>query len=61
MINRRNVLGTLAVGGASALLAPSASLAVPAMTMTPSVPPPVLGPRMNFEQADKISRQDLGG
>ncbi|MBT5566240.1 MAG: aminopeptidase P family protein [Rhodospirillaceae bacterium] len=54
MINRRTVLGTLAAGGAGALVAPSVSFAAPAMTVTPSVPPPVLGPRMNFEQADKI-------
>ena len=54
MINRRTVLGTLTVGGAGALLAPSLSPAFPAMTMTPSLPPPVFGPRMNFEQVDKI-------
>lgn len=54
MISRRTVLGTLAAGGAGALVAPAAGLAAPTMSLTPSVPPPVLGPRMNFEQADKI-------
>ena len=54
MINRRTVLGTLAVGGAGALLTPSAGSAFPTMPLSPSVPPPVIGPRMNFEQVDKI-------
>ena len=54
MINRRTVIGALAVGGAGTVLVPAAGASAPAMTLTPSVPQPVLGPRMNFEQADKI-------
>lgn len=54
MITRRTVLGAFAAGGAGALLAPSAGVAAPAMTLTPRVPPPVFGPRINFEQADRI-------
>jgi Xaa-Pro aminopeptidase len=54
MMNRRTVLGAIAAGGAGALAAPRAALTAPALTLTPSVPPPVFGPRMNFEQADKI-------
>lgn len=54
MINRRTVLGALAAGSAGALVAPSTVLAAPTMRLTPSVPPPVFGPRMNFEQADKV-------
>lgn len=52
-IERRHVLGGLAATGAAALTQP-ATAAAPAMTLAPNVPPPVLGPRMNFEQADKI-------
>ncbi|MDG2243165.1 MAG: M24 family metallopeptidase [Rhodospirillaceae bacterium] len=54
MINRRTVLGTLAASGAGALVAPSFGFAAPAMSLMRSVPPPIFGPRMNFEQADKI-------
>ncbi len=53
MMNRRTVLGGLAATGAAGLVAPAVS-AAPTLSLTASVPPPVLGPRMNFEQADKI-------
>ena len=56
-IDRRHLLGGLAATGAalgtSSLVSP-VSAAAPALTLSASVPPPVLGPRMNFEQADKI-------
>ena len=54
-IDRRYLLGGLAAAGAAGLVAPVQAAAP--LTVTPSVPPPVLGPRMNFEQADKIMAQ----
>ena len=61
MINRRHLLGGLAAAGAAttaatgaASLVSSAQAAGPTMPLAPSVPAPVFGPRMNFEQADKI-------
>lgn len=52
-IDRRQVLGGLAATSATGLITP-AQAAAPALSLAASVPPPVLGPRMNFEQADKI-------
>lgn len=52
-VDRRQMLGGLAAAGAVGLAGP-AQAAAPAMTLTPSLPDPVLGPRMNFEQADKV-------
>ncbi|MEQ8507585.1 MAG: M24 family metallopeptidase [Rhodospirillaceae bacterium] len=59
MIERRHVLGGLVAGvagtaGVASSLIPSAQAKGPAMSLSASVPPPVFGPRMNFEQADKI-------
>ncbi len=61
MINRHHLLGGLAAAGAAitaatgaASLVSSAQAAGPTMSLAPSVPAPVFGPRMNFEQADKI-------
>ena len=54
-MNRRHLLGGLAAAGASGFAAPARADASPSrLRMGVSVPPPVLGPRMNFEQADKI-------
>ncbi len=54
-MNRRNLLGGLAATGAAGLVPPACADASPSrLRMGVSVPPPVLGPRMNFEQADKI-------
>lgn len=52
-VDRRNVLGGLAATGVAGLTTPTHA-AAPAISLTPSVPPPVLGPRMNFAQADKV-------
>lgn len=51
--DRRQVLGGLAATGVAGFTT-ATQAAAPPMTLTPSVPPPVLGPRMNFEQADKV-------
>ena len=54
-MNRRHLLGGLAATGAAGLVPPvRAAAPAPAWPLDVSVPPPVLGPRMNFEQADKI-------
>ena len=54
-MTRRHLLGGLAAAGASGFAAPARADASPSrLRMGVSVPPPVLGPRMNFEQADKI-------
>ena len=54
-MNRRHLLGGLAAAGASGFAAPARAAAAPSrLRMGVSVPPPVLGPRMNFEQADRI-------
>lgn len=52
-IDRRQLLGGLAATGAAGLVS-QANAAAPALSLSASVPPPVLGPRMNFAQADKI-------
>lgn len=54
-MNRRNVLGGIAATGAAGLVSPASADAESArLRMGVSVPPPILGPRMNFEQADKV-------
>ena len=54
-MNRRSVLGGLAATGAAGLVSPASAAAESArLRMGVSVPPPILGPRMNFEQADKV-------
>ena len=54
-MNRRHVLGGLAATGAAGLVSPAGAAAESArLRMGVSVPPPILGPRMNFEQADKV-------
>ena len=54
-MNRRHVLGGLAATGAAGLVSPASTAAEPTrLRMGVSVPPPILGPRMNFEQADKV-------
>ena len=54
-MTRRHLLGGLAAAGASGFAAPARAAAAPSrLRMGVSVPPPVLGPRMNFEQADRI-------
>lgn len=54
MLKRRTVLGGLAAGSATALLGGPSVSGAAALSLTPSVPPPVFGPRMNFEQADRV-------
>ena len=53
MLDRRSALGAFAGAGAAGFAG-----AVPAnaatLSLTPSVPPPIYGPRMNLEQADKV-------
>jgi Xaa-Pro aminopeptidase len=58
MLNRRTALGTFAGlgAGAAGLAAPSVASAG-TLNLTPSVPPPIYGPRMNFEQAEKVMTQ----
>ncbi|MYL02252.1 MAG: hypothetical protein F4013_11290, partial [Gammaproteobacteria bacterium] len=54
-LNRRHVLGGLAATGAAGFVSSASTAAEPArLRMGVSVPPPILGPRMNFEQADKV-------
>ena len=53
MLNRRTALGTLAGVSAGGLVTPSAGNAA-TLNLTPSLPPPVFGPRMNFVQAEKV-------
>ena len=55
-VNRRDLLGGLAATGAAGFVssAPAAAVEPSRLRMGVSVPPPVLGPRMNFEQADKV-------
>ena len=54
-LNRRNLLGGIAATGAAGLVSPASAAAESArLRMGVSVPPPILGPRMNFEQADKV-------
>ena len=54
-MNRRHVLGGLAATGAAGFVSSAQAGAEPArLRMGVSVPPPILGPRMNFEQADKV-------
>ena len=56
-MNRRHVLGGLAATGAAGLVSPAGAAAAAEsarLRMGVSVPPPILGPRMNFEQADKV-------
>ena len=54
-MNRRHLLGGLAATGAAGFVPPvRAAAPAPPLPLSVSVPPPVLGPRMNFEQADKI-------
>ncbi len=54
-MNRRHLLGGLAATGAAGFVPPvRAAAPAPALPLDVSVPPPVLGPRMNFEHADKI-------
>ena len=56
-MNRRQALGGLAAAGAAGLASPvraESSAPERRLRMSVSVPPPILGPRMNFEQADKV-------
>ncbi len=54
-MNRRHLLGGLAATGAAGYVSSARAAAAPSrLRMGVSVPPPVLGPRMNFEQADKV-------
>ena len=53
-INRRHVLGGLAATGAAGLVSEGRAAEEKRVRMAVSVPPPVPGPRMNFEQADKV-------
>ena len=54
-MTRRHLLGGLAAAGAAGFAAPARAAAAPSrLRMGVSVPPPILGPRMNFEQADRI-------
>lgn len=54
-LNRRNLLGGIAATGAAGLVSPASAAAESArLRMGVSVPPPILGPRMNFEQADRV-------
>ena len=54
-VNRRDLLGGLAATGAAGLAAQANAAVEPSrLRMGVSVPPPILGPRMNFEQADKV-------
>ena len=54
-MNRRHLLGGLAATGAAGFVTPGRAAAPPKpLPLSVSVPPPVLGPRMNFVQADKI-------
>ena len=54
-LNRRNLLGGIAATGAAGLVSPVGAAAESArLRMGVSVPPPILGPRMNFEQADRV-------
>ena len=54
-LNRRHLLGGLAATGAAGLVSPASAAAEPSrLRMGVSVPPPILGPRMNFEQANKV-------
>lgn len=55
-VNRRDLLGGLAATGAAGFVssAPAAAVEPSRLRMGVSVPPPILGPRMNFEQADKV-------
>ncbi len=54
-MNRRHLLGGLAATGAAGLVPSARAAEAPSrLRMGVSVPPPILGPRMNFEQADKV-------
>jgi len=53
-MNRRHVLGGLAAAGAGGFVSEGRAAAASRLRAAVSVPPPVLGPRMNFEQADKV-------
>lgn len=58
MLDRRTALGALAGAGAGAAgLADSTSASAATLSLTANVPPPIFGPRMNFEQADKVMAQ----
>lgn len=52
MLNRRNLLGSCVSLGAGVALANSARGAN--VTAQTKLPPPIYGPRMNFEQAEKV-------
>ncbi|MFL2770136.1 MAG: M24 family metallopeptidase [Rhodospirillaceae bacterium] len=52
-IGRRQIVGGLAAAGYMGFANPIQA-AVPALSLAASVPAPILGPRMNFEQSDKI-------
>ncbi|MBL8629550.1 MAG: aminopeptidase P family protein [Rhodospirillaceae bacterium] len=55
MIGRRSALGTFGVAGAAlAGATPAAAATIPT---TPNLPKPIIGPRMNFAQAEKIMTQ----
>ena len=54
-LNRRNLLGGLAATGAAGFVSSArADSEPPRLRMGVSVPPPIPGPRMNFEQSDKV-------
>ena len=55
-VDRRQVLGGFAATGVASLTT-SSQAAAPPLLLNPTVPSPVLGPRMNFEQADKVMAQ----
>ncbi len=53
-MNRRHVLGGLAATGAAGLVSEGRAAESARLRMSVSLPPPILGPRMNFEQAGKV-------
>ena len=55
MIERRSIIGGFTTAlAASAVIGSGRDAAAAQATQTPKVPPPILGPRMNFAQADKV-------
>lgn len=56
-MNRREAMNGLGLGVGGAALAAASPAQSKAVSKTPMLPKPILGPRMNFAQADKIMTQ----